>query len=102
MTISSSRRLFRHLAAIAVAIVVASTGARTQEPPDLTIPAGARVFVAPMDGFGTYVAAAVIEKKVPVAVVKDRSQADFEIDGGAESSKPGWARIIFLQQTATD
>lgn len=65
------------------------------------IPAGARVFVQPMDGFGTYVMAALDRKKVPVVVVADRAEADFEIAGDAQSEKAGWAKILFTRSAAS-
>lgn len=48
---------------------------------DTRIPAGARVFIQPMDGFETFLAAAIAKKKVAVVVVDHRDQADFEIAG---------------------
>jgi hypothetical protein len=59
------------------------------------IPPGSKVFVAPMAGFETYLIAALDKKKVPLTVVNDRSLADFEINGAAESQKAGWAKIAF-------
>src|SRR5437762_4318722 len=63
------------------------------------IPAGARVYVAPMNGFETYLIAALDKKKVPVVVVADRDKADFEITGASESEKAGWAKIMFSHST---
>src|SRR5713226_3181702 len=49
---------------------------------DKAIPPGAKIYVAPMaNGFETYVVAGLVKKKVPVVVVADRAQADFEITG---------------------
>jgi hypothetical protein len=70
---------------------------------DEKIPSGARVFVAPMqNGFDNYVTAGLQQKKVPVIVVADRNNADFEISGIAETDKAGWAKMLFLgsQQTS--
>jgi hypothetical protein len=66
------------------------------------IPSGARVYVAPMsNGFDNYVVAGLQQKKVPVIVVADRSKAEFEITGIAETDKAGWAKMLFMgsQQT---
>lgn len=66
------------------------------------IPAGSRVYIAPMtNGFDNYVTAGLQQKKVPVVVVADRSKADYEITGVAETDKAGWAKMLFLgsQQT---
>ena len=63
------------------------------------IPVNSKVFVAPMDGFETYVIAAIHKKGVPIQVVGNREHADYEIKGTAESEKPGWAKVIFTGQT---
>jgi hypothetical protein len=61
------------------------------------VPAGSRVYVAPMDnGFETYIIAGLQQKKVPLTVVMDRSKADFEISGVSESEKAGWAKMLFM------
>jgi hypothetical protein len=67
-----------------------------------TIPSGSRIYVARMDGFETYVIAAINKKKVPVTVTTKRENADFEITGAAESEKPGWAKVIFKGQIRSD
>jgi hypothetical protein len=62
------------------------------------IPAGSRVYVADINGlpgFENNLVAAFQKKRVNLIVVADRSQADFEINGFAESQKAGWAKIIF-------
>ena len=66
------------------------------------IPSGAKVYVAPMvNGFDNYIVAGLQQKKVPVIVVADRSKADYEITGVAETDKAGWAKMLFMgsQQT---
>lgn len=62
------------------------------------IPGGSKVFVADINGlpgFENNIVAAFQKKRVNLFVVADRSQADFEINGFAESQKAGWAKIIF-------
>lgn len=59
------------------------------------IPANSKVFIQPMDGFETYVAAALRKKKIPLVLVTNREQADFEITGDVEKQKAGWAKTIF-------
>jgi hypothetical protein len=62
------------------------------------IPGGSRVYVADISGlpgFENNLVAAFQKKRVNLIVVADRSQADFEINGFAESQKAGWAKIIF-------
>jgi len=60
---------------------------RTTRPPDISepgsasgwarVPPGARVVIAPMGGFETYFAAAVREKKVPIALTLDKASAQY-------------------------
>jgi hypothetical protein len=62
------------------------------------VPAGSRVYLARisgMPGFENNLVAAFQKKRVDLLVVADRSQADFEINGYAESQKAGWAKVIF-------
>ena len=61
------------------------------------IPPGSKIYVQPMDGFGSYLIAALNKKKVPVTVVSDKEKADFEIGGAAESQKAGWAKILLTR-----
>jgi hypothetical protein len=62
-----------------------------------TIPSGSKVFVAPMaDGFETYLKEALAKKKVPLTVVSERDQADYEITGTSNSQKASAAKKIFL------
>jgi hypothetical protein len=70
--------------------------------PETMIPPNAKVYVAPMDGLGTYVIAGMNKKKTPVLVVADKEKADFIIDGASESNKVGWARTVFMGQVGTD
>jgi hypothetical protein len=67
------------------------------------IPAGSKVFIAPMNGFETYFKAALEKKRVPVVVVEDRDKADFEISGSAESQKASTAKkVIMLDWRSTE
>lgn len=60
------------------------------------IPANSKLYVAPMEnGFDTYVVAGIMKKKVPVIVVMDKTKADYEMSGVAESEKAGWAKMLF-------
>ena len=68
-------------------------------PADTRIPAGAKIYIAPMDGFETYLAAALRKKEVPLVITAERGQADFEITGTAEKKNAGWAKTIFMGDT---
>lgn len=82
-----------------------------EKPPDdpfkaRLIPRNSRVYIAPIkaedpnkpqaQGFESYLAAALRKKNVPLLIVADRSQADFMIEGTADSKGAGWAKKIFL------
>lgn len=47
-------------------------------------------------GFETYLAAALRKKNVPLIMVTDRDQADFEISGSADKKGAGLAKKILL------
>jgi hypothetical protein len=67
------------------------------------IPQGAKVFVAPMNGYETYIKAAIQKKKLPLVIVEQRDQADFEISGSAESQKASTAKkVIMLDWHSTE
>jgi PEGA domain len=55
------------------------------------------VYIDSMGGFGSFLAAAFRVKAIPVVVVADRRQADFEIVGTSESKDPGLGQAILLQ-----
>jgi hypothetical protein len=61
-----------------------------------TIPEGTKVFVAPMNGFETYIKAAINKKKVPVLIVEQREAADYELSGSAESQKASTAKKVIM------
>lgn len=60
------------------------------------IPAGSKVFIGPMDGFETYMKAALDKKKVPLNIVQSKDEADFEMTGTSNSQKAGAAKIILF------
>lgn len=66
------------------------------DPIDTRIPRNSRVYLAPMEGFEQYLAAAFRKKSVPLLIVTDRELADFEITGTHEKKDAGWAKTIFL------
>jgi hypothetical protein len=85
-----------------------SESARSQQPPAQTppaqtkIPAGSKVFVAPMGGFETPLRKAIADKKVPVEIVEQREQAEYEITGTADSKKAGTAKKVILGSWHSD
>ena len=69
------------------------------------IPPNSKIYIAPfksedaskpVEGFETYMAAAIRKKGVPVIMVSNRSQADFEILGSADKKGAGFAKKWLL------
>jgi hypothetical protein len=63
---------------------------------------GPRVYIAPANGFETYLTAGIMKKHVPVQIVAEREQADFVIQSAAESQKAGWGKILMTGSTRSD
>lgn len=63
---------------------------------------GSTVYITPMDGFESYLAAAFGKKKVPVVLVMDKEQADYVITGTSLDKKAGWAKIVFMGNVHSD
>jgi hypothetical protein len=57
---------------------------------------GAKLFIAPMDGFEQFLSDAILKKKVPVVVVNERAKADFLVSGGARVKKRGFLTGMVL------
>jgi len=90
------RRVFYVAPLMALCLMIVA-GAQTPDAKNSKpIPAGSKVYVAPMDGFETYLSAAFRNKGVPLVIVVDRDQADFEITGTHEKKNAGWAKTIFV------
>lgn len=66
------------------------------------IPAHSKVYIAPMGGFETHLKKAIADKKVPVEIVEQREQAEYEITGTAESKKASTAKKVILGSWHSD
>ena len=71
----------------------------------MRIPVNSKIYISPfksedaskpVEGFETYMAAAIRKKGVPVIMVADRLQADFEIAGSADKKGAGFAKKWLL------
>lgn len=61
------------------------------------IPPNSKVFVSPMsDGFDEFLKAAIEKKKVPLQIVADKDQADFQITGQSETQKASTAKKVIM------
>lgn len=68
----------------------------TEKTAQTKLQAGSKVYIAPMDGFETYLKTAIQKKRVPIEIVEQREKADYEITGVAESKKAGAAKIVIM------
>src|SRR5579864_511228 len=67
--------------------------ARTNAP---VIPAGSKIFIAPMEGdLDGFIAAEIIKQKVPVAVVTDEKDADYILTGASIKADDHWYNAVW-------
>jgi hypothetical protein len=86
----------------AVPAAVAPAPLLPATPESMKINPGSRVYIAPMDGFENYLAAALGKKKVQLIPVFDQGQADYVISGTSVDKKAGWAKIVFIGNVHSD
>jgi hypothetical protein len=67
------------LAYLVPALAIVTCGTRLLARP---IPQNSSVFIDPMDGFGPQLEKALLNDGVPLVIVSDKDDADFEIMGG--------------------
>ena len=81
---------------VCVALLLLTIGfcgfSKAKEP--ASIPADSKVFIAPMDGFETYLKTALETKKVPLVVVGNKQDAAYEITGVASTQKASTAKKL--------
>ena len=92
----------KKLTAILILILCMVGAAYADHSISVNLPAGAKVYIEPMDGFENYLAAAFQKKKVQVTLVADRDVADFVITGSAQHEKAGWAKVAFQHDIHSD
>lgn len=88
--------------AVAAATPKPAVSAAPVEPVSTKIVPGSRVFIVPMDGFESYMAAAIAKKKVPLVPVADKEHADYVMTGTSVDKKAGWAKIVFMGNVHSD
>ncbi|HKS72727.1 MAG TPA: hypothetical protein VJQ82_05980 [Terriglobales bacterium] len=87
------RALIIAVSIAAVVLMAADAAAQTSQ----SIPRNAKVFIAPMEnGFDTFLKDALAAKNVPLQIVDQRDQADFEIVGKSESQKASAAKKALM------
>jgi len=102
------RRILSGGVSVLFALMLASAFALSQEentyfnPKAKPIPAGSKIYIAPIPGgFENYIAAGIMQKKVPVVLVQDRAKADYEISGVSETENANWAKMLFMKSGAS-
>ncbi|MEK7831956.1 MAG: hypothetical protein AAB401_12760 [Acidobacteriota bacterium] len=60
------------------------------------IPSGSKVYIAPLNGYESFLVAAMIKKETPVVVVNSPDKADYTITGVSETVQAGWAKMLFM------
>jgi hypothetical protein len=82
---------------IVLIVLVSFSPASGQVAASKVLPAGAKVYIAPMpDGFDEFLKAAIEKKKVPVELVSDKDKAEFQITGQAETQKASTAKKVIM------
>ena len=88
--------------AIAMLSIFLAAAAEAQQMP-AAIPPGSKVFLNPMDGFETWLVAGFAKKKVPLVIVTEQDQGDFEISGTIQILEPSqWEKIAAVAALVAD
>jgi hypothetical protein len=86
----------------ALVLALGATDVRAQ-PPEAHLTPGAKVYIASMpDGFDGFLKAAIEKKKVPLAIVEDKAQAQFEMTGHSDTQKAGAAKKVLMLNWHSD
>ena len=82
----------------------AATLAAPVDLASMRINSGSTIFIAPMDGFENYMAAAMRKKDVPLMPITDESRANYILRGNGEEIEKtgGWVKVASLGQVHSD
>ena len=83
--------------ALVLVLLTISATASAQAP---QIKSGSTIFIEPMGGYETYLAAALVKKKVPLIVVTDKSKADYIITSNVSHQTPSTPAVV-INNSAT-
>jgi hypothetical protein len=93
MTLGQRTRI---VVAVSCGLLVALGARAADKDNGKTIPAGAKVYITPSDGFEQNLKDALVAKNVPLTVVEDKAKADYEIVSHAQTQKAGAAKKILM------
>jgi hypothetical protein len=89
----------------AIAVPTRARGQQEQAPASpisTKIQRNSTVYMEPMDGFESYLAAAFQKKKVQLVPVAEKDKADYIITGTSEDKKAGWAKMVVFGSIHSD
>jgi hypothetical protein len=84
---------------LACVLLISSVVGFAQVP---QIKSGSAVFIEPMGGYETYLAAAFVKKEVPLVVVADRSKADYVIRSTVSQNTPSAPATVVNNSATVD
>lgn len=93
--------LRRHYAVLAIIVgIVFAAGAALAESPGAVARSGSpRIYIAPQDGFESYISAAIVKKHVPAVVTQNKDEAQYVLTSAVltkeESTGSKVARCLF-------
>ena len=76
---------------IALVLLTTSAIAFAQAP---QIKSGATVYIEPMGGYETYLAAAMVKNHVPLVVMADKAKAEYIIQSTVSQNVPGTPQVV--------
>jgi hypothetical protein len=75
----------------AIVLLTFSAIALAQTP---QLKSGSTIYIEPMDGYETYLAAAIVKKHVPLVVVADKDKADYIVRSTVNHTTPSQPAVV--------
>ena len=76
---------------LAIVLLTFSAIALAQAP---QLKSGSTIYIEPMDGYETYLAAAIVKKHVPLVVVADKDKADYIVRSTVNHTTPNQPAVV--------
>ena len=76
---------------LAIVLLTFSAIALAQAP---QLKSGSTIYIGPMDGYETYLAAAIVKKHVPLVVVADKDKADYIVRSTVNHTTPSQPAVV--------
>ena len=76
---------------LAIVLLTFSAIALAQAP---QLKSGSTIYIEPMDGYETYLAAAIVKKHVPLVVVADKDKADYIVRSTVNHTTPSQPAVV--------